>query len=163
MTMAAIEAVKQLVQRVVPVVVVVALFGFLAGCSSEPAREEERSAEETVRPAQPIAPEFRSILPQEAFVLREREKDLLVVDVRTAEELALLRIPGSMAVPLAELMQGQARLPKDKPLLLVCAVGGRSYAAGLYLVKEKYLRVYNLKGGISAWQKAGLPLEHGRN
>jgi rhodanese-related sulfurtransferase len=134
----------------------------LVGCSGEPAREEEQGVQETAPAPQPIVPEFRSILPQEAFALRDREKELLVVDVRTPEELELLRIPGSIAIPMAELMQGQAQLPKDKPVLLVCAVGGRSYAAGLYLVKEKFLRVYNLRGGISAWQKAGLPLEYGR-
>lgn len=139
-----------------------ALLGVLAGCSGEPAKEEESGVQDPAPVAQPVVPEFSSLLPQEAFSLMEREKDVLVVDVRTPEEQELLRIPGSIAVPMAELMQGRVQLPKDKPVLLVCAVGGRSYAAGLYLVKEKYQRVYNLRGGISAWQKAGLPLEYGK-
>jgi rhodanese-related sulfurtransferase len=144
------------------VVLTFTVFGVLAGCSDEPAKEEENGAQDAAPAAQPIIEEFSSLLPQEAFALREREKELLVVDVRTPEELELLRIPGSIAMPMMDLMQGRSQLPKDKPVLLVCAVGGRSYAAGLYLVKEKYLRVYNLRGGISAWQKAGLPIEYGR-
>lgn len=101
------------------------------------------------------------MLPQEAFAFLRSRKNVLVVDVRTPEERQLLRIPGSVAVPLAEIMEGRAQLPKNNPLLLVCAVGGRSYAAGLYLVGEKYQWVYNLRGGIAAWQKDRLPLEHG--
>lgn len=162
MTGGLIETVKRFVQRVFLVFLTFMLCGVLAGCSGEPAKEEESGVQDPAPTAQPVIPEFSSLLPQEAFSLKEREKDVLVVDVRTPEELELLRIPGSIAVPMAELMEGRAQLPKDKPILLVCAVGGRSYAAGLYLFKEKHQRVYNLRGGISAWQKAGLPLEYGR-
>lgn len=137
----------------------------VAGCSGEPAGDEKRSAvpEDSETAAVFQEPEFKSLLPREAFALRERENNTLVVDVRTSGEREQVRIPGSVAVPLAELMRGQAQLPMDKPLLLVCAVGGRSYAAGLYLVKEQYPRVYNLRGGLAAWEKAGLPLEYGQH
>lgn len=154
----------QLVRHMRLVLLAVTILGILTGCSGEPASEDEKGGQdESVVSAMPLEPEFSSILPLEAFDLLEREKNILVVDVRTTAEREQSRIPGSIAVPLGELMQGKVQLPRDKPLLLVCAVGGRSYAAGLYLVNEKYLRVYNLKGGIAAWTKSGLPLEYGQN
>lgn len=151
-------------RRVLLVMLAMAVTSVVAGCSGEPEIEDTNSVQGNSGIAAVVqAPEFSSLLPLEAFSLLEREKNALVVDVRTPEEREQLRITGSVPVSLGELMQGQVQLPRDKPLLLVCAVGGRSYAAGLYLVKEKYLRVYNLRGGIFAWEKAGLPLEQGRN
>jgi rhodanese-related sulfurtransferase len=55
-------------------------------------------------------------------------------------------------------MKGTVPLPKDKPILLVCAVGGRSYVAAQVMSRQGFQEVYNLSGGISAWVKAGLPL-----
>lgn len=151
-------------RRVCLAVLVVTIISFLNGCSGQPENEEKKNVQQNAGAAAVVrAPEFRSLLPPEAFALMERDKNTLVVDVRTADEREQLRIPGSVPVSLGELMQGQAQLPRDTPLLLVCSVGGRSYAAGLYLVKEKYQWVYNLRGGIVAWEKAGLPLEQGRN
>jgi rhodanese-related sulfurtransferase len=85
----------------------------------------------------------------------------MIVDVRTPAEIAQGRIPGSVPVSLEAILAGTAGLPKDKPLLVVCAVGGRSYAAGLYLARERYPLVYNLRGGMAAWARAGLPLVRG--
>jgi len=139
------------------------LLACMAGCSEEPASQTDSTAGVEVQGASVISgPEFASLLALEASDLLAREPNTLIVDVRTEAEREQLRIPGSVAVPLENILRGVAGLPKDKPLLLVCAVGGRSYAAGLYLAQEKYPRIYNLRGGISAWQKAGLPLEYGK-
>lgn len=139
------------------------LLSGLTGCSEEPATQAETTAGAGTPVAAVISePEFASLLALEAQALLAKEPNTLIVDVRTEAEREQVRIPGSVAVPLADVLKGVAGLPKDKPLLLVCAVGGRSYAAGLYLAQEKYPRIYNLRGGISAWQKAGLPLEYGK-
>jgi len=139
------------------------LLSGLTGCSEEPATQAEATAGAGTPVAAVISePEFASLLALEAQALLAKEPNTLIVDVRTEAEREQVRIPGSVAVPLADVLKGVAGLPKDKPLLLVCAVGGRSYAAGLYLAQEKYPRIYNLRGGISAWQKAGLPLEYGK-
>ena len=87
-------------------------------------------------------------------------KDLLVVDVRNAQELREGYIADSSLVPFWKIAKGQTSLPSDRPLLLVCAVGGRSYAVGQFLNRKGYPEVYNLQGGISAWKKAGLPLQY---
>jgi rhodanese-related sulfurtransferase len=68
-------------------------------------------------------------------------------------------IPGSQLVPFGEIARGRMTLPTGRPLLLICAVGGRSYAVGQYFYRKGYPEVYNLQGGISAWKAAGLPLQ----
>ncbi|MDH5298353.1 MAG: rhodanese-like domain-containing protein [Desulfobulbaceae bacterium] len=103
---------------------------------------------------------FRTVTPQEAKQLINTKKGLVMIDVRTQQELVNGYIQGSHLVPLWPVMQGQLNLPKDTPLLVICAVGGRSYAAGQALVQWGFREVYNLKGGIDAWKMAGLPLQY---
>ena len=105
-------------------------------------------------------PVYRAVTPQEAQAMIAQRKDLLVIDVRNPEELKEGFIAGSQLVPFWELAKGQKTLPADHPILLVCAVGGRSFAVGQYLAQKNYPEVYNLQGGIDNWKKAGLPLQY---
>lgn len=133
----------------------------ITGCSDESGDKGDAGEESPFVFVMPEKPQFLSVLPQEAYSLIENEKSLVVVDVRTEVEREQARIADSTAVPLSDILQGRVELPGDRPLLLVCAVGGRSYAAGLYLMKHKYRLVYNLRGGINAWEKEGFPLVYG--
>jgi rhodanese-related sulfurtransferase len=101
---------------------------------------------------------FVSIGPMEAKKLIETTGDLQLVDVRSVQEYQQGALPGSTLIPFWKIMKGDYAISKDKPVLLVCAVGGRSYAAGKYLVGKGYQKVYNLSGGLSAWAKQGVPL-----
>ena len=56
-----------------------------------------------------------------------------------------------------DIMRGKYSIPRDRPLLLVCAVGGRSYAAMQILASKGYHELYNVSGGIAAWKQAKLP------
>jgi len=105
-------------------------------------------------------PVFRAVTPQEAQAMIAQRKDLVVIDVRNPEELKEGFIAGSQLIPFWEIAKGQKTLPNDHPLLLVCAVGGRSYAVGQYLAQKGYPEVYNLQGGIDNWKRAGLPLQY---
>jgi rhodanese-related sulfurtransferase len=87
-------------------------------------------------------------------------KDLVLVDLREPKELRSGYIAGSQLIPMSALGKGTQSLPADKPLLLICAIGGRSYGVGRYLSVKGYAEIYNLKGGISAWKQAGLPLQY---
>lgn len=102
---------------------------------------------------------FRSLSPQEAKSLIETRKDLILVDVRSPQELYEGSIPNSQLIPFGELAKGKITLPAGHPLLLICAVGGRSYAVGQYFSGKGYGEIYNLAGGISAWKAAGLPVQ----
>lgn len=104
---------------------------------------------------------FRSVSPEEAKKIIERRQDLVFLDVRTPQELQKEGgIQGAVLVPFWAVMQNKLNVPKDKPIMLVCAVGGRSYAAGQMLVRFGYQEVYNLSGGLDAWKKNGLPVVH---
>lgn len=101
---------------------------------------------------------FKSIPPAEAEQMIAANKELLILDVRSAPELKEGVIEGSEHLPVEEVIMGRHHLPRDRPILLICAIGGRSYAAGQVLSMQGYPEIYNLQGGISAWKKAGLPL-----
>lgn len=104
---------------------------------------------------------FRSISPMEAWTMLQQRDDVIFLDVRTPQERAYAAIDGSTLVAFWDLASGRIVLPKDKPLLLVCAVGGRSFTAGKLLARQGFSEVYNLEGGIENWHKEGLPLVRG--
>ena len=123
-------------------------------CGNGNSQENKQASQGSGQP-----PVFRSLSPQEAKSLIESRKDLVLVDVRSPQELHEGSIPGSRLLPFGELAVGRMTLPTGKPLLLICAVGGRSYAVGQYFSGKGYGEIYNLSGGISAWKAAGLPLQ----
>lgn len=125
---------------------------------SQIAYQSPRPQTSSTLSASSAPPAFRSIGPVEAQKLMSQKNNLLIVDVRTPKELREGKIANSQLLPFFGLLRGQHNLPRDKPILLVCAVGGRSFAAGQVLVKQGYKEIYNLGGGISAWKKANLPL-----
>ncbi len=103
---------------------------------------------------------FKSVSPADAQRMMAERRDLLVVDVRSPQELRSGYIEGSTLIPFWEIAERKRTLPTDRPILLVCAVGGRSYAIGQALLRNGRHEIYNLSGGISAWKKAGLPLKY---
>jgi rhodanese-related sulfurtransferase len=105
---------------------------------------------------------FTSISPLEAKSLIETRTDLQLIDCRSPEEFRGGALPGSRLIPFWEFTKGNYDLPKDKPILLVCAVGGRSLAVGQLLATKGYREVYNLRGGLEAWGKQGVPLPRRR-
>jgi rhodanese-related sulfurtransferase len=98
----------------------------------------------------------------EAKKLLESRKDLQLIDVRSPLEFSQVSLKGSRNVPFIDIMEGRHNLAKDKPILLVCSIGGRSFAAVQVLQEKGYQEVYNLDGGIDAWRRAGLPVELSR-
>jgi rhodanese-related sulfurtransferase len=101
---------------------------------------------------------FESVSPLQAKSMIETRKDLLLVDVRSPDEFRRGALPGSTLIPFWDFTKGRYDLPKDKPILLVCAVGGRSLAVGQLLNAKGYREVYNLKGGLEAWVDQRVPL-----
>ncbi len=88
-------------------------------------------------------------------------KDAIFVDVRESKEMATGVINGAYRVPLSSFEKNSTQLDKfkDKPVIVYCRSGNRSISAGSKLRKKGFNQVYNLTGGILAWQKEKLPLE----
>ena len=137
---------------------------FTIGCSRNNQQQQTSQNTTTQLPPaasqQPATAGFQNIPPAEAQQLIDSRKDLMIVDVRSPQELKEGAIANSVLIPFWQILRGQYTLPKDKPLLLVCAVGGRSYAVGQVLQRRGYHELYSLSGGIDAWKKAGLPLKY---
>jgi rhodanese-related sulfurtransferase len=100
------------------------------------------------------------VSPGQATHLVNRE-DALVVDVRDASEYAAGHVLGAKNVPLARIDAAGADLAKRKakPVIVYCATGERAGKAAASLKKQGFTRVFNLSGGLKAWQDAGLPVE----
>jgi molybdopterin/thiamine biosynthesis adenylyltransferase/rhodanese-related sulfurtransferase len=80
-----------------------------------------------------------------------------VIDVREQSEWDAGHIPGATLVPLADVPTriGEVVLDRTTPLLVHCAVGGRSARASSLMAQMGYTNVVNLKGAISQWKEGG--------
>lgn len=83
-----------------------------------------------------------------------------LVDVREPSEFdgILGHLDGARLVPLATVKEAAAPWPRDSDLVLVCRSGARSARAATLLVGMGFTRVMNLRGGMLAWNAAGLPV-----
>ena len=150
-----------LFQSVILVGFVLAVLSFTS-CSAEDDRQPPAPATAvSEKKAEQGENRFRSISGIEAQELIRQKKNLLMLDVRTPQERRQIRISNSLLIPIGDVMRGRLDVPKDQPLLVVCAVGGRSYVVGKALLAMGHREVYNLDGGIEAWNRAGLPVETG--
>lgn len=84
-----------------------------------------------------------------------------VVDVRDDDEWAAGHVAGAHHIPLVELFDRVAELPKQKEIVVYCQRGARSTIAGSFLSGARFPRVTNLAGGFAAWEGAGLPVVRG--
>lgn len=106
-------------------------------------------------------PEFENVTVAEMkqYISRKNEHDYLLVDVRQPDEYRAGHIPGAMLVPLPELESKVFDLPDDKEILIYCRSGGRSTAAASFVSEAEITEktIYNLTGGILAWEGNVLP------
>jgi adenylyltransferase/sulfurtransferase len=85
--------------------------------------------------------------------LRDSGDNHFLLDVREPHEQSISRIDGAVLIPLGELEQRTAELPRDKRILVHCKSGGRSARAVSLLRDEGFENVWNISGGIIAWAR----------
>ncbi len=81
-----------------------------------------------------------------------------LLDVREPEEARELSIPGGWRIGERELRERWEEIPRDRPVVVYCRRGNRSYDACCFLESKGFSGLANLEGGIGAWGEAGLPL-----
>ena len=103
---------------------------------------------------------YPSASPSEATMLINRE-DAVILDVREGKEYQDGHIVNSVHIPLSFLKDRLAELEKhkDKPIIVACKSGHRSGQACSTLKKNGFEKIYNLSGGVLAWESANLPLQ----
>ena len=100
-----------------------------------------------------------AITPQKATELINRE-EAVVVDVRPIADFSKGHIINAVNIPMNGLKNQLGRLDKykQKPVIVACRSGAQSAGAGKQLRNAGFEKVYDLKGGIMAWQSASLPI-----
>lgn len=98
-----------------------------------------------------------AVSPNDAATLLS-DKQAVMIDVRGEDEWKQQHIPGTVNIPLDQLMGRLSELNqyKEKPIITQCQRGVRSEQAATVLKSLGFTKVYNLEGGIEAWNKAGL-------
>lgn len=97
---------------------------------------------------------------QQAATLVSEHK-AVIIDVREEDEWQQQHIEGAVHLPLGQLNTHLKDLEvyKNTAIITQCRSGKRSAAALEILKAAGFTRVYNMEGGIQAWEKAGLPMK----
>lgn len=94
---------------------------------------------------------FDGISPRELRETMIAGQEPELIDVRLPSEFNVVRMRGSKHVPLGTLRSRFTELPRDKPIVLVCKMGLRSYEASLILRSHGFTDVRVLDGGLDGW------------
>ena len=103
-------------------------------------------------------------LPREISVARAatmQDGGSFVLDVRQPEEWEEIHVPGSTLIPLGELKDRVAEVPRDREVVVICRSGNRSRRGRDILLGAGFDRVTSMAGGIKAWTAEGRPTVSG--
>ncbi|GAA3452412.1 rhodanese-like domain-containing protein [Dactylosporangium matsuzakiense] len=84
----------------------------------------------------------------------------LLIDVREPAEYAAGHVPGARPIPMRQLPERLAELPRTAPVYVICASGNRSLAATDFLARAG-VDAWSVAGGTAAWIRAGHPVVRG--
>jgi rhodanese-related sulfurtransferase/rubrerythrin len=88
----------------------------------------------------------------EEFMSQHAEGTYTLLDVRQPPEYEEGHLPGARLVPLPGLVDSLEGLEAEKPIIVYCAVGGRSRMAAQLLVNQNFKKVFYLEGGMEGWE-----------
>jgi len=80
-------------------------------------------------------------------------EDLLLVDVREPEEIAIAALPEALVCPISRAAEWIDRLPKDQALVVFCHHGVRSLQVAMALADRGHHNLTNMSGGIDLWSR----------
>ena len=106
---------------------------------------------------------IEELTPEEAFTLiqaNQQSPDFVIIDVRTPEEFASGYLENAVNIDYnsAAFSDEIKTLDKNRTYLIYCRSGARSSPALGLMAVLQFAEVYNISGGITAWQAAGLPV-----
>ena len=83
---------------------------------------------------------------------------VFLLDVRTPEEFRQVRLKDGVLIPVDQIERRLKEVPRNRPIIVYCAVGSRSAAAASFLAEKGFRDVSNMKDGIVGWYRNGLPI-----
>ncbi len=89
-------------------------------------------------------------------------RQVFLLDVRSTVEYQQLHMEGAHLIPIDQITRRLREIPAGQPILVYCAVGSRSADVARFLAQQGHQEVYNMYGGIWAWQLRGYPVVNGR-
>ncbi|EJF53523.1 rhodanese-like domain-containing protein [Saprospira grandis] len=97
--------------------------------------------------------QVKAVNVQELKRMQDDQFDFQLIDLREADELEICHINGTH-IPLGEIDVRAQEIARDKPVVLHCKTGRRSYMAALFLQQQHgFDNLYSLDGGIIAYAK----------
>jgi rhodanese-related sulfurtransferase len=94
---------------------------------------------------------MKEVTPQELKSMMDEKSDFELIDVREEYEFDEVNINGKL-IPMGEVMERMAEIPRDKKVVVHCRSGKRSATVISALESQHgYHNLYNLKGGILAY------------
>jgi hydroxyacylglutathione hydrolase len=84
-----------------------------------------------------------------------------IIDVRNRGEYAVEHIPGAVQIAGGRIVREIDRVPRDRPLVVHCASGGRAAVAASALAAHGFENITCMTGGLADWHERGFPLESG--
>jgi rhodanese-related sulfurtransferase len=105
-----------------------------------------------------LAAPARDITSREAKALLDKNRNVFLLDVRTPQEFQQAALKGAVLIPINEIERRLKEVPRNRPVLVYCAVGSRSRPVADFLVKQGYPEVYHLADGIVGWYRNGFPI-----
>ena len=92
------------------------------------------------------------ITPRELSEKLARGEDVVLIDVREPYEWSAGHIEGATHIPMNQVPQRLAEIPKDREVVMICRSGGRSGHVQEHLIRSAgYTKVKNLVGGMQRW------------
>ncbi|MBX2983115.1 MAG: rhodanese-like domain-containing protein [Flavobacteriales bacterium] len=103
---------------------------------------------------------MKEITAQELRRMKDSGEHFVILDVREPYEVEMCGI-GGMCLPMSQLIDRLAEIPKDLPVVVHCRSGSRSCAViDTLTMRYGFSNLINLKGGIQAWQEEVDPTLH---
>ena len=87
------------------------------------------------------------------------KKDIFIIDVRSSDETLMGGIDGAVNITLEEIRDHLKELPKDKTIIIFCAVGKRGYFAQRILIENGFKNTLNLSGGYKTYSASTRPIK----
>lgn len=92
---------------------------------------------------------------------RDPARPAVLLDVRERDEFLQVRVDSSLFIPMSQLGARLDEIPRDRPVLVICASGSRSTNVTGYLLASGWTDVASVAGGIATWERMGLPVTKG--